>query len=149
MLVISTPERKTYSDKRHFENEFHEHEFYQDEFRRFLGEVFPRVEILGQRLVGLSAVWPLDERSSTFDTTHLAADPTQTEPVSTTLDPMYCIASAPQTHGARPIPARSRSPSSSIPNGNTSESTNAPRTSSAHSSAEFSNSRLTTDFRDP
>lgn len=59
VLVISTPERKEHSEARGLENKFHEHEFYQDEFRTFLEDAFPCVEIFGQRVIGASATWPL------------------------------------------------------------------------------------------
>jgi SAM-dependent methyltransferase len=61
LLVMSTPERKQYSDSRGYHNEFHEHEFYEDEFLAFLQDVFPHVELYGQRLIGASALWPLTE----------------------------------------------------------------------------------------
>ena len=92
VLVVSTPERGAYSDQRNFENEFHEHEFYEDEFRELLEQVFPHVGILAQRLLALSAVWPLDEPCSSFETTYVAADSAEIGPENAALEPMYCIA---------------------------------------------------------
>jgi len=93
VLVISTPERKEYSDARHFKNEFHEHEFYEDEFRAFLQSAFPCVEVFGQRLLTTSALWPLDppipkDLPAAFLTGTVAtADPAEGLP-----RPQYCIA---------------------------------------------------------
>jgi 2-polyprenyl-3-methyl-5-hydroxy-6-metoxy-1,4-benzoquinol methylase len=47
-LLISTPNKRVYSDLPNYRNPFHVHEFYLDEFRQFLGSFFPRVTILGQ-----------------------------------------------------------------------------------------------------
>jgi len=93
VLVISTPERKEYSDLRNFKNEFHEHEFYEDEFRGFLQPVFPCVEMLGQRVLNASAMWPLGsgdarELTATYSTGALATgDAAEGLP-----PPLYCVA---------------------------------------------------------
>jgi GT2 family glycosyltransferase/SAM-dependent methyltransferase len=48
-FVLSTPNKKTYSDERPGEaNPFHVHEFYGDELRRILEQHFPTVELYGQ-----------------------------------------------------------------------------------------------------
>jgi SAM-dependent methyltransferase/FtsZ-binding cell division protein ZapB len=94
VLAISTPERKEYSDARDFSNDFHEHEFYLDEFRQFLERVFPRVEIFGQRVVGASALWPLDDRGEPFllETTTVAADRPTEHGDGGPLAPQFCVA---------------------------------------------------------
>ena len=94
VLVISTPERKEYSELRDFKNEYHEHEFYQDEFRTFLEDVFPCVEIFGQRVISASATWPL---TGATPPSSLQTDPVprwhSNREVGTGLPPpQYCIA---------------------------------------------------------
>jgi hypothetical protein len=94
VLVISTPERKEYSDSRDFTNDFHEHEFYLDEFRQFLERVFPHVAILGQRVVSASALWPLDGRGAPFrlETTTVPASRPAREGHGSPLAPQFCVA---------------------------------------------------------
>ena len=48
ILVISTPNKKVYSDDRHYHNEFHVHEFYHDEFIDFLSAEFKYYKIYHQ-----------------------------------------------------------------------------------------------------
>ena len=59
VLIISTPNRVEYSDKRDFHNEFHVRELSEDEFRALLGRYFGAQRWYGQRLVFNSALWPL------------------------------------------------------------------------------------------
>jgi 2-polyprenyl-3-methyl-5-hydroxy-6-metoxy-1,4-benzoquinol methylase/GT2 family glycosyltransferase/ADP-heptose:LPS heptosyltransferase len=60
-LIISTPDKKNYSDIPNFRNEFHIKEFYQDEFKKFLKVGFENVYLLGQRISVGSHLWSLDE----------------------------------------------------------------------------------------
>jgi SAM-dependent methyltransferase len=62
-LVISSPDRKTYSDDTGFDNEFHVRELYRDELEALLGRHFPNFRLFGQKLVFHSALWSLDDRS--------------------------------------------------------------------------------------
>lgn len=48
ILIISTPNKKVYSDKYNYHNEFHEKEFYRDEFISFLQKYFVNVELCDQ-----------------------------------------------------------------------------------------------------
>lgn len=59
VLIISTPNRIEYSDKRNFHNEFHVRELYEDEFRLLLGRNFGAQRWYGQRVLFNSALWPL------------------------------------------------------------------------------------------
>ncbi len=58
VLIISTPNKAEYSDKRHFQNAFHVHELYENEFRALLGRHFGAQRWLGQKLTFNSALWP-------------------------------------------------------------------------------------------
>jgi O-antigen biosynthesis protein len=50
ILIISTPNKKIYSDKDNYKNEFHLKEFYRDEFGKFLKKYFSKVFISGQQI---------------------------------------------------------------------------------------------------
>jgi SAM-dependent methyltransferase len=92
LLIISTPERNAYSDSRNFENEFHVHEFYLDEFRQFLRHAFPHVEILGQRVVGASAIWPLDRRATNAFEITIPPGKGPRDGSADVVQPQFCIA---------------------------------------------------------
>ncbi len=56
VLVISSPDKRTYSDERAFRNEFHVKELYAEEFAALLKSRFPHVTMFGQRIVYGSAL---------------------------------------------------------------------------------------------
>ena len=56
VLVISSPDKRTYSDERAFRNEFHVKELYAEEFAALLKGRFPHVTMFGQRIVYGSAL---------------------------------------------------------------------------------------------
>jgi len=58
ILIISTPNKETYSDIPHYKNEFHIKEFYVDEFLDFLRPKFKYIELLGQKIFTSSYIWP-------------------------------------------------------------------------------------------
>jgi hypothetical protein len=58
-IVISSPNKRVYSDLHGVANAFHVRELYFDEFRDLLRDFFPRIRLFGQRIVGASAVHPL------------------------------------------------------------------------------------------
>ncbi len=55
-LVISSPDKKTYSDINGFENPFHVRELYRDDLETLISPVFPAHRLLGQKLVFHSAI---------------------------------------------------------------------------------------------
>lgn len=57
LLVISTPDKRVYSDEPGYRNEFHVKEFQLDEFRAFLGGAFRNVDLLAQRVFTGSVLW--------------------------------------------------------------------------------------------
>ncbi|TLY51508.1 MAG: class I SAM-dependent methyltransferase [Gammaproteobacteria bacterium] len=61
VLVISSPDKRTYSDLSGFRNEFHVRELYRDEFLGLLAPHFPYVRLYGQKLLFQSTIWALDE----------------------------------------------------------------------------------------
>jgi SAM-dependent methyltransferase len=72
-LVLSSPDRKTYSDDTGFDNEFHVRELYRDELEQLLGRHFPNFRLFGQKLMFHSALWSLDDRAG-HTAEHLTAD---------------------------------------------------------------------------
>jgi len=60
LLVLSSPDRRAYSDERGFENEFHVRELYRDELIELVSRHFPAWRLFGQKLLFQSAIWPLD-----------------------------------------------------------------------------------------
>jgi 2-polyprenyl-3-methyl-5-hydroxy-6-metoxy-1,4-benzoquinol methylase len=63
MLLISTPNKLSYSDIPQYENEFHMKEFYANEFRAFLELHFDHVSLLGQRIYPVSYVWNSEQEN--------------------------------------------------------------------------------------
>lgn len=60
VLLISTPDRRHYSDERSYANPFHVHELYADEFRQLILSYFPHATFYGQRVVYGSLAAPVD-----------------------------------------------------------------------------------------
>lgn len=59
LLLISSPDKATYSDATGFRNEFHVRELYRDELLDLLRAHFPHVHLYGQRLLFQSSLWCL------------------------------------------------------------------------------------------
>jgi SAM-dependent methyltransferase len=57
ILVISSPNKRLYSDARNYSNEFHRHELYRDEFAHLLQRSFPAQQWHHQRLATWSGIW--------------------------------------------------------------------------------------------
>jgi SAM-dependent methyltransferase len=62
-LVISSPDKKTYSDVTGSENPFHVKELYRDELESLIASEFPAYQLLGQKLVFQSAIWDMSSSS--------------------------------------------------------------------------------------
>src|SRR5437016_8940163 len=58
-LIISSPNRLTYSDEPGYKNPFHVKELYYDEFNELLRRRFKSIRMFGQRLAAGSFVFPL------------------------------------------------------------------------------------------
>jgi len=57
LLLISSPNKKVYSDAREFVNEFHVHELYRDELQALLAPLFPVQRWFHQRGQFWSGIW--------------------------------------------------------------------------------------------
>lgn len=61
VFIVSTPDKRTYSDQPDYHNPFHVKELYPDEFRDLLSKRFGRVFLYGQRVEPGSRIFPLFE----------------------------------------------------------------------------------------
>ena len=50
LLIISSPDKREYTDIPNYHNEYHVHELYREEFEKLLSTRFPNINIYGQRL---------------------------------------------------------------------------------------------------
>jgi len=97
IFIVSSPDKRTYSDVTGFRNEFHVRELYRDELLALLKPHFPEVRLYGQKLLFQSAIWALDDGES--PTYKIAAKTAETAADGSTLvksglqyDPLYFIA---------------------------------------------------------
>ena len=102
-LIISSPDKKTYSDDTGYQNEFHVRELYRDEFEQLLTRYFPSWRLFGQKLMFQSALWSID-RESSGPAQHLLTESdgsiaSGTQPMAA---PLYFIALAAATDAALP-----------------------------------------------
>jgi len=67
MLIVSSPDKRVYSEKSGFRNEFHVRELYRDELLALLRKHFPYVQLYAQKLLFQSALWGLDGQSGPAD----------------------------------------------------------------------------------
>jgi SAM-dependent methyltransferase len=64
LLIISTPDKKQYSDIPGYKNPFHVKELYEEEFRSLLKKYFSRVQLFGQQSGMMSLLFPLENTAS-------------------------------------------------------------------------------------
>jgi len=67
VLIISTPDKRHYSDERDYVNEFHIRELYAEEFDSLLKHHFDAIAYFGQRFVVASALLPMQGEVCSFD----------------------------------------------------------------------------------
>lgn len=67
LLVISSPNKKVYSDDRNYTNEFHIKELYFDELNALLLRFFPAIKYFGQRFLTVSALLPIKDAAENYD----------------------------------------------------------------------------------
>lgn len=64
VLIISSPDRREYSEIPQYVNPFHVKELSRDEFDALLRRFFPYVVVSGQRMKAGSVIWPLRDGST-------------------------------------------------------------------------------------
>lgn len=99
LLLVSTPDKRNYSDIPQFHNEHHVRELYREEFEALLAGIFPYRRLFAQKLVFQSALWSLDA----FDTPPAAATLSRDGTLEDGLayPPLYYIAAC----ALEPLPA--------------------------------------------
>lgn len=68
VLLVSSPDRHTYSDLTGYRNEFHVRELYRNEFEALLSRHFKHFRLFGQKLLFQSAIWDLSAPPSLLNT---------------------------------------------------------------------------------
>jgi hypothetical protein len=100
LLVISSPDKRTYSDVTGFRNEFHVRELYRDELLALLQPHFPYLRLYGQKLLFQSAIWSAETRGNgPASCATVSADAGGVE-AGLDYDPLYFIAVC----SKRPVP---------------------------------------------
>jgi SAM-dependent methyltransferase len=66
LLLVSSPDKRTYSDLTGYRNEFHVRELYRDEFEALIARHFLAHRLYGQKLLFQSALWALDSDDGTL-----------------------------------------------------------------------------------
>jgi SAM-dependent methyltransferase len=89
-LLVSSPDKKVYTDRQKNQNEFHVRELYRDELERLLGAYFPASRLWGQKLLFQSAIWSLDETPGV--SFHQEKDGQLAASAAPCHDPVYFIA---------------------------------------------------------
>ena len=100
LLVISSPDKATYSDAVGFRNEYHVRELYRDEFEALLRRRYPYVRLYAQRLLFQSAIWSVDPPGLDAPGQYLTAGADGRVDDGLTYAPMYYIAVC----SRRPLP---------------------------------------------
>jgi SAM-dependent methyltransferase len=62
ILLISSPDKRNYTELAGFRNEFHVRELYREELLALLEPHFPHVRLYGQKLLFQSVLWAMDLR---------------------------------------------------------------------------------------
>jgi SAM-dependent methyltransferase len=91
MLLVSSPDKHTYSDVSGFRNEFHVRELYRDELLALLRPHFPHIRLYGQKLLFQSAIWRVDSAPSRVAAATLSANAEQVH-AELAYAPLYFIA---------------------------------------------------------
>ena len=102
VLVMSSPNKKVYSDDRDYHNEYHVKELYFDEFDALLRSRFPKVSYYGQRLATSSVLLPLEGQQAAYQALTMRGDEVREATVSAD-DMMYFVAVCSASDVALPV----------------------------------------------
>lgn len=92
ILVVSSPDKHTYSEVAGFRNEFHTRELYREELLAMLKPHFPHVRLYGQKLLFQSAIWSQDGSGGACEAWTGPANPGGTIVGNLDYAPLYYIA---------------------------------------------------------
>ncbi|CAH1208886.1 Methyltransferase domain-containing protein [Candidatus Nitrotoga sp. BS] len=91
VLILSSPNKRLYSDAHDYHNEFHVRELYRHELEELLHDPFPHIYWLGQKLLFHSAIWPENQACATAEYL-VSHDQQVTVSSHFSVEPMYYIA---------------------------------------------------------
>ncbi len=91
LLLISSPDKRNYSEQAGFRNEFHVRELYREELLGLLGAHFPHVRLYAQKLLFQSVLWSLDPDATGVAAT-TAANAGDSLADGLAYEPMYYVA---------------------------------------------------------
>ncbi|HEY2970341.1 MAG TPA: methyltransferase domain-containing protein [Casimicrobiaceae bacterium] len=104
VLIISSPNKRLYSDARNYVNPYHSQELYRDDLARLLGKRFPAQQWYHQRMACWSGIWPEPEAGTPETASSLEAwlgDAARVVPYSAP-EGMYFIVIAARDEAALP-----------------------------------------------
>ncbi|HVP87438.1 MAG TPA: methyltransferase domain-containing protein [Casimicrobiaceae bacterium] len=103
LLILSSPNKKLYSDARNFENQYHLQELDRDALTRLLARHFPAQRWLAQRLACWSALWKEGDRKAaeTLRAEALLGNAAEVAPCATP-EAMYFVVVAARSEAALP-----------------------------------------------
>lgn len=107
LLLLSSPDKQTYSDARGYRNEHHVRELYRGELEELLGRHFGAVRLFAHKLLFQSAIWPLDAAPAALETLTGHAGTTRVEP-TLAYAPLYFLALCGRAAGDLPAEASVR-----------------------------------------
>lgn len=97
VLLVSTPDRRTYSDLTGFRNEHHVRELYRDEFEALLAARFPARRLFGQKLLFQSVLWDAEQPAAPWSAAVANVDGVPTAGLD--YPPLYYLAACAQDAG--------------------------------------------------
>jgi glycosyltransferase involved in cell wall biosynthesis/ubiquinone/menaquinone biosynthesis C-methylase UbiE len=92
ILIISSPNRLTYSDETNYSNPYHVKELYYDELVALLNRHFGFVKIYGQRIASASFVFPLGNTHGTIIKAYTGDTDNLSQQVCSLESPLYYVA---------------------------------------------------------
>lgn len=95
ILLLSTPDKRTYTDLTGTTNEHHVRELYRDEFEQLVSSRFPHHRLFGQKLLFASVLWETGNAKG-WEATTLSSDATTTVP-GLDYAPLYFVAACART----------------------------------------------------
>lgn len=100
LFLVSTPDRRTYSDVPGYRNPFHVQELYPDEFRTLLQAAFPHVALISQRNCTGSYLWHPGRAEGPAAEYLLERSPEGFRPARRAMEQIYVVAAC----SGRPLP---------------------------------------------
>ena len=91
-LIISSPNRLTYSDKANYSNPYHVKELYYEEFASLLSRHFGFVKIYGQRMAAASFIFPEGKSSEAILKSYTGDASNLAQQVCSLESPIYYVA---------------------------------------------------------